>query len=120
MYHICYICLILFLVILAFHNKSEIKMFKEYRTKYFNEQLKSELYRSCLYIAITDMIKNKWYDGYYHAFSMLRCRLKPYKYDEEFNKINPVTSMLFWGDQVKFSYDYEYELQKKGVDKDAY
>ena len=83
---------------------------ESYRKKYFDEQKLSEIYRACLYIAITDMKDNGWYKSYAEAFNMLQCRINPYKFSKEFDFLNLVSRMLYWGKSVKFSYDLEQEL----------
>ena len=88
----------------------------KYKADFFNEQLKSKMYRACLYIAINDMIDNKWYKSPSEAFRMLRCRVKPYKFDNEFDTVVLIATMLYWGDSIKLSPDYEQELLDKEED----
>lgn len=113
-------CLIVFVSVSIYiiNLNDKIKKLKEenyrYKYSYFTEQHQSEAYKACLYIAIKDMISNGWYKKESEAFRMMFCRIKKYKFINEFDIATLIARMLFSKDHVKFSYDYEEELLKKG------
>lgn len=124
MVHIIYLTIItilslvlLMILIMLFHSaQEEHYLADKYKADFFNEQLKSKMYRACLYVAINDMIDNKWYKSPSEAFRMLRCRVKPYKFDSEFDTVVLIATMLYWGNTIKLSPDYEQELLDREED----
>ena len=83
----------------------------EYKNKWFEEQ-GNRLYRAMLFIAIKDMVDNKWYDNFSWAFRMLYIRLVHYRLNNE-SEEKLFKEMMFHQDRAKYSPEYEQYLLNK-------
>lgn len=85
----------------------------EYKRKWFEEQ-GNRLYRAMLFLAIKDMVDNKWYDNFSWAFRMLYIRLVHYRLNNE-SEEKLFKEMMFHQDRAKYSPEYEQELLNKRI-----
>ena len=84
---------------------------QEYRLKWFEEQ-GNRIYRAMLFLAIKDMVDNKWYANFSWAFRMLYIRLVHYRLNNE-SEEKLFKEMMFHQDRAKYSPEYEQELLNK-------
>lgn len=86
--------------------------YREYYKELWYKEQGNRLYRAMLFIAIKDMVDNKWYDNFSWAFRMLYIRLVHYRLNNE-SEEQLYKDMMFHQDRAKYSPEYEQKLLNK-------